>query len=243
MNNLKFRKRIHTNLTFRYTLLKQLASALEYLHSGAIFDPYLNSNVVVVHDDLNWFQVLLSNDGEKLMLTDFNQAKRVPVRSAAIPRVERNNSKILRRGWWHVARFFAPEKLRYEYYGESVDIYSFGIIWYEMLLEDSQILPSAANEFWTAMTDERYKELILDKPNGLRPSKPLEARAEEWDLISACWNYDPDLRPSAFQIRKTLEKWLDRISKKGEISMQVTPDPTAKPKNPWLYLGGWRVDD
>jgi len=240
---LKFRRRLHTNLTFRFTLLKQLASALEYLHSGIIYDTHLKSNVIVVHDDLNWLQVLLSNDGEKLMLTDFNQAKRVPVSGAAIPRVERNNSKTLRRGWWHVPKFFAPEKLRYEYYGESVDIYSFGIIWYEMLLEDSQILPSASQEFWSSLNDERYKELILNNPNGFRPSKPLEARAEEWDLISACWHYDADLRPSAFQIRLALEKFIERIEKEGELSLQVTPDPNEKPKNPWLFMGGWRADD
>lgn len=97
--------------------------------------------------------------------------------------------------------YMAPEVAKRQPYNEKVDIYSFGIILWQLLTGE---VP------FKGITKEEHLEKVIH--GGLRPplvnsdNEPFpNLSADLIDLLERCWNADPRLRPSCGAILKILD--------------------------------------
>jgi serine/threonine protein kinase len=102
------------------------------------------------------------------------------------PANEINKEKI-----YGVLPYVAPEVLRKKKYTAAADIYSFGMIAYELF--------SGKHPFYEYVHDgEFYRALAFRICEGLRPNlKEVIAPQLLRDLISRCWDAQPEQRPTA----------------------------------------------
>ncbi|MCE8163182.1 MAG: serine/threonine-protein kinase [Candidatus Moeniiplasma glomeromycotorum] len=108
------------------------------------------------------------------------------------PASETNNEKV-----FGVLPYIAPEVLRGRPYTQASDIYSFGIVAYEVL---SSLPP---------YHDLPHEVFLATKIcQGLRPNLDnIIAPQLLKDLISQCWNVDPLQRPTVINLNKLLNSW------------------------------------
>src|SRR5690349_21263698 len=107
-----------------------------------------------------------------------------------------NSSADLRKGSYGVIPYMAPELFRGQPHSKATDVYAFGIIMWEISSGEP------------AFTDCNHSiHLILNVCNGLRP--PLvESTPDCWiQLMKECWHANPQNRPTAEQILKTVHGW------------------------------------
>lgn len=98
-------------------------------------------------------------------------------------------------------RFMAPEVCQGLQYNEKVDVYSFGIVMWEIL--------ALRKPFAGMGVADHYREVIV---GGLRP--PLDPR---WptslnQLLQSCWHPDPDYRPTILETRESLRQIIENSS-------------------------------
>ncbi|KAG6965228.1 hypothetical protein JG688_00007306 [Phytophthora aleatoria] len=110
--------------------------------------------------------------------------------------------------WVGTPFWAAPEVIRHEPYDEKADVYSYGIVLWELVerkdpydnLNAFQVPLQVANE-------------------GLRPAdftRPAPLGLEQ--LMHQCWDADPEQRPSFADISQTLSTWLRTKSCEGDDS-------------------------
>ncbi|CAL8114388.1 unnamed protein product [Orchesella dallaii] len=164
--------------TIRVAVL-QIGKALEYLHSHRIIYRDLKAENVLVWRFPNPFGTRDDNRKVDVKLADYG--------------ISRSSFPTGSKGFGGTEGFMAPEIIRYngeEEYTEKVDIFSFGMLLYEMI--------SLKQPFDGC---ENVKESILE---GMRPS--LTQRDCDFyplyilDLMVVCWSHIPRDRPSASQI-------------------------------------------
>ena len=97
-------------------LLAQLSSALAAAHDNRI-----------IHRDVKPANVLVAHDSDAVWLTDFGVAGILESGSAAVTRLTREGDRI------GDQTYMSPEQLRGEVVTEQTDIYSLGILGYEVL--------------------------------------------------------------------------------------------------------------
>ncbi|GES93062.1 kinase-like domain-containing protein [Rhizophagus clarus] len=119
--------------------------------------------------------------------------------------------------------YVAPEIFRGEKYTKASDIYSFGMIMWELM--------TGRKSFWDKSHDT---SLIIEIWDGLRP--PITTNAPEGyvKLMKKCWQSDPSKRPTANniynKIKVMLEKeWKDttKIIESSNIGPITTVNPDA----------------
>jgi len=157
-----------------------VASALAYLHARGI-----------VHRDVKPSNVLLGK-GRTAYLSDLGFARRW----------RRSVDEDFMTGETGTYIYMAPEVISHDSYGDSVDVYSFGVLLNELLdgkgpyseryMTPLQIAKSVADRWVHAETGE---------PMPLRPSlftigadKPGAVKIRA--LVTSCWDDDPGRRPS-----------------------------------------------
>ncbi|CAJ2648632.1 unnamed protein product [Trifolium pratense] len=109
-------------------------------------------------------------------------------------------------------RWMAPEMIKRKSYGRKVDVYSFGLILWEMLTgtipyEDMNPIQAAF-----AVVNKKLRPIIP-------PDCPPAMRA----LIEQCWSLQPDKRPDFWQIVKVLEQFESSIARDGTLSLVQNP--------------------
>lgn len=94
--------------------------------------------------------------------------------------------------------YVAPEVLQGQIYNKASDIYSFGIVSYELL----------ANTYpYAEMNDA---DLALKVCLGHRPDvDKVPIPQEVKDFVKRCWDADSEKRPSAEELVETVNSWLD----------------------------------
>ncbi|GMH39529.1 hypothetical protein BSKO_07427 [Bryopsis sp. KO-2023] len=101
--------------------------------------------------------------------------------------------------------YMAPEVLSYKKYNEKVDVYSFGIILYEVMARSKLIymlMTNAKPGQEVASQVRRYSESVQ---NGYRPPIPLQWPLGIRLLIGDCWQHCPADRPSMKEVVGRLE--------------------------------------
>ncbi|CAO1945967.1 unnamed protein product [Urochloa humidicola] len=103
-------------------------------------------------------------------------------------------------------RWMAPEMMKHKAYGRKVDVYSFGLILWEMF--SGSIPYEELNPFQAAFA-------VFDK--NVRPAIPTSCPAPVRLLIEQCWASHPEKRPDFCQIVQILEKFKTVLDRDGTL--------------------------
>jgi eukaryotic-like serine/threonine-protein kinase len=187
-------------------VLRDIADALDYCHTQR-----------VIHQDVKPSNIYL--DAGKAYLADFGAASSEQVQNppAGSP------------------FYMAPEIFRGERGTPKTDIYSFGVVAYEMLVKSRPFLGD---------TFEELQALHLTQlPRGCKEANPtvpgLVAK-----MVDRCLTKEPHFRPSAREFRKALEDVLGERT--TQIRAAAKPEPVKaperapssdEPQEPQLALG------
>jgi len=156
---------------------QQLAAGMNHLHK---------SRPPIIHRDLKPANLLIDFSGT-LKIADFGLAK---IR----PNPEQNEVEAFQMtGETGSYRFMAPEVFRHEEYSETVDVYSYAMIFYYML----RSIPP-----WSGLSgvDAATKAAV----DGERPLIPRDVDERISTLLKRCWDENPKGRPSFDEIITSL---------------------------------------
>ncbi|EXX50926.1 Tpk1p [Rhizophagus irregularis DAOM 197198w] len=170
-SNLKIKK---YNPNDKFTNLFNISRQLNAIHK-----------LDLIHGDFHNGNILFFNY-EYGLISDFGLCR--PVESVASDDV------------FGVLPYIAPEVLRGKPYTKAADIYSFGIIMWEMV--------SGISAFHNITHD---LSLSLEICEGFRPKIVKGTMPEYVKLMNRCWNNNPDKRPTADELSKIFEKWSDKF--------------------------------
>ncbi|XP_015902500.2 serine/threonine/tyrosine-protein kinase HT1 [Ziziphus jujuba] len=105
-------------------------------------------------------------------------------------------------------RWMAPELIKHKSYGRKVDVYSFGLILWEMV---------AGTIPYEDMNPIQAAFAVVNK--NLRPDIPGDCPPAMRALIEQCWSLQPDKRPEFWQIVKVLEQFESSLAYDGTLSL------------------------
>ena len=192
---------LHAVWKERLHVARDIAKAIEYLHANNI-----------VYRDLKPDNLGLNESG-KIVLFDFGLAKRLD----GISRDE--NGCYLLTGNTGSLRYMAPEVALDHPYNETVDAYSFGILFWQIC---SLQTPFAG--YNQRMHDEKVVQ------QSLRPN-PHRSWPYSWSsLMEACWATDISKRPSFRDIVVQLEEVVQLLEQEDGIVPSRASEIKAKKK-------------
>ncbi len=154
-------------------LLRSAALGINYLHS---------LHPVIVHRDLKPSNLLV-DENWNVKVADFGFA-----------RIKEENVTMTRCG---TPCWTAPEVIRGEKYSEKADVFSFGVIMWEVLTRKQ---PYAGRNFMG---------VSLDVLEGRRPQIPGDCPPVFKKMVKKCWHGIPDRRPAMEAVLAFLESLLD----------------------------------
>jgi serine/threonine protein kinase len=171
----------------RLNMLRCIAAGLSDIHSSGL-----------IHRDFHCGNIL-SNFYQDAYITDLGLCQPANVKSTLS-----NNKKI-----YGVLPYIAPEVLRGKEYTQSSDIYSFGIVAYEVC--------TGFPPYYNISHDEL---LAIKICQGLRPKSNYKIPQLVYDIINQCWDADLSKRPKAIELEKLFTYlWNDIISKNENNSV------------------------
>lgn len=179
----------------------QTARGVAYLH-GIRPKP-------IMHRDLKPANLLLFNRGKILKICDFGTA-------CAVKTQMTNNTGS--------ASYMAPEVFSTSSYLESGDVFSWSIIFWEIL---------ARRQPYSQQYSNPYQILWRVKQAGVRPTEFEDCPPIIWNLITSSWHKDPKTRPS---MREVADK-MELISSLTERPTRNSCLPQIEPKssqNQWI---------
>ncbi|RLN00041.1 serine/threonine-protein kinase HT1-like [Panicum miliaceum] len=103
-------------------------------------------------------------------------------------------------------RWMAPEMYKHKPYGRKVDVYSFGLVLWELV---TGTLP------YEDMTPLQAAFAVVSK--NLRPAIPSSCPAAVKFLIEQCWSWQPEKRPEFQQIVSILENLKTVLERDGTL--------------------------
>jgi len=163
-----------------------IASGMAYLHRKGI-----------MHRDLKSANVLIDGGGA-VKLTDFGVATEVHEGGTSSLEMPDAREMTAETG---TLRWMAPEVARHEKYRKSADVYSFGMVLFELVTHEvpfADRLPLQA-----AVATSLY---------GYRPTLPPDTPTQLARLVEACWHATPTERPSFEQTTRSLADLRSELS-------------------------------
>jgi hypothetical protein len=175
---------------------QQLAQGMNYLHTG---------RTPLIHRDLKPANLLIDFSGI-LKITDFGLA-------TIRPQANQTKQEVfLMTGETGSYRFMAPEVFRHEEYTDSVDVYSYSMILYQIILGDAP---------WGSLSGlDAVTKAAVD---GERPLIPRNVDGRLSSLLKQCWDENPFSRPSFAEIIEILSAYSQDVfdSKDGDVQMMT----------------------
>ncbi|XP_017971694.1 PREDICTED: serine/threonine-protein kinase STY46 isoform X1 [Theobroma cacao] len=165
------------------TLLKvaiDVSKGMNYLHQNNI-----------IHRDLKAANLLM-DENEVVKVADFGVA-RVKAQSGVMT---------AETGTY---RWMAPEVIEHKPYDHKADVFSFGIVLWELLTGK---LP------YEYLTPLQAAVGVVQK--GLRPTIPKNINPKLTELLERCWQQDPTLRPDFSEILEILRQIAKEVGDEGE---------------------------
>lgn len=164
------------------SIATDIAHAMEYIHSHG-----------VIHRDLKPENVLI-DENFHLKIADFG----IACEEAYCDLLADDPGTY---------RWMAPEMIKKKSYGRKVDVYSFGLILWELV---------AGTIPYEDMNPIQAAFAVVNK--NLRPVIPGDCPSPLRALIEQCWSLQPDKRPEFGQIVKALEQFESSIKHDGTLN-------------------------
>ncbi|MED6174980.1 hypothetical protein PIB30_074130 [Stylosanthes scabra] len=164
-----------------------IARGMEYIHSQG-----------VIHRDLKPENVLISEDFH-LKIADFG----IGCEEAYCDLLVDDPGTY---------RWMAPEMIKRKSYGRKVDVYSFGLILWEMVTGTIPYEDMTPIQAAFAVVNRNSRPVIP-------PNCPPAMRA----LIEQCWSVHPDKRPEFWQVVKVLEQFESSLALDGTLTLLQNP--------------------
>ncbi|HLG98589.1 MAG TPA: protein kinase [Bryobacteraceae bacterium] len=158
---------------------RQIAEALSATHSRGI-----------VHRDVKPENIMIRPDGY-LKVLDFGLAR---MGSFGAAKNDRNISNSLPAGTW---RYMSPEQTRGEALGPASDIYSLGLVLYEMCTGTHPFPGQSPIEVAAAIASQKPP-----RPSSRNPEIPTVLEG----LLGSMLQRQPEMRPTAEQVARTLQR-------------------------------------
>jgi serine/threonine protein kinase len=180
------------NWHYKITNLRYIMLGLAKIH-----------HVNIIHRDLHSGNILLGKHNDA-KISDLGTSKSATEND--------NNNDNEDSNVYGIIPYVAPEVLQGRKYTKASDIYSFGMIMWELMV--------GRRPFW----DRNHNtELIIDICDGLRPPIITNAPDGYIDLMKKCWHSDPEKRPKADEIsNKFIE--MRNIERGNETEIIRSPD-------------------
>lgn len=174
---------------------QQLAQGMNHLHK---------SRPPVIHRDLKPANLLIDFSGT-LKIADFGLAKIRPDPE------QTSDEAFLMTGETGSYRFMAPEVFRHEGYTETVDVYSYAMIFYYMILGYPP---------WPGLSGlDAVTKAAID---GERPAVPRNVDERLAGLMCRCWDEGPGSRPPFGEILESLREYSHDVFKTDDTEVQVS---------------------
>ncbi|XP_057517288.1 serine/threonine/tyrosine-protein kinase HT1-like [Amaranthus tricolor] len=167
------------DLVLRLSL--DIARGMQYLHSQGVLHRDLKSENLLLGDDMC---VKVADFGISCLESQCGSTK----------------------GFTGTYRWMAPEMIKEQHHTKKVDVYSFGIVLWEIL--------TALTPFEN-MTPEQAAFAVCQK--NARPPLPAECPKALSRLIKLCWSSNPDKRPHFKEIVSILESFLESFNRDPEF--------------------------
>ncbi|KAI3850227.1 hypothetical protein MKX03_010380 [Papaver bracteatum] len=126
-------------------------------------------------------------------------------------------------------RWMAPEMIKRKSHGRKVDVYSFGLVIWEMVAGTIPFDDKTPIQAAFAVVNKKMRPIIpKDCPPSLR------------DLIEHCWTSVPEKRPEFWQIVKVLEQFETSLAQDGTVHLirSSTSDDHKKGLLHWIHKLG-----
>src|SRR6266540_2224219 len=182
----------------KLNILKYIAKGLDHIHSQKI-----------IHRDFHSGNILCENEFD-VVISDLGISK------SSIKSTNDDDNEI-----YGILSYMAPEILQGKEYTTASDIYSFGMIMWELM--------TGRMPFW----DQKYDvELIIKICKDFRPPIVTNAPIGYVELMQECWNSDPNKRPTANYLSDIFdEKIIPNYNNEIEISKSSEIGPIAVNSN------------
>lgn len=165
---------------------KQIAEAIDYCHRSAV------EGSMVLHRDLKPDNIGLTLSGI-VKIIDFGLAR-------VVDNTSPNSNEVFEMsGETGSLRYMAPEVASGKPYNHKVDIYSFGMILWELV---------AYQKPFDGMNRDQFYERVVH--GGFRPEITKKFPEDLADVIQRCWSTEAEKRPNFDQIIEELEEILKK---------------------------------
>jgi len=174
---------------------------LKFMHSR---------NPKIIHRDLKSPNILMAslneNDAVVCKVSDFGESLAAATKALG-------REKLANPVWC------SPEMMKGESYNEKADVFSFGIVLWELAARKMPYdeFEVSKSKFMSALEDAIIK--------GLRPTIPSDCPIPVRDLIRECWQADPDLRPNFDEIYITLGGIRSTINSDSTLMSNFSTEP------------------
>jgi len=162
----------------RLQVAADITKGLYYVHGQDIWHRDLKSGNVLIYKD---------DTGLRAKLTDFGEAK-----------VMEATSKTATKGRGTLS-WMAPEVLSGEKYTEKADVYSYGIILWQLAAREKDPYKEESNQF----------ALVAKVREGERPKIPSDCHPRYASLIKWCWHNDSKERPNIKEANQELDTFAE----------------------------------
>ncbi|KAJ3699190.1 hypothetical protein LUZ61_002895 [Rhynchospora tenuis] len=171
----------HLEWGTRVKIIKGVARGISFLHHGF-------EGGYIIHGDLNPSKIYL-DDSWKAKLCGFGSAN-----------ILDEDQDFCEFSEYETLQFIPPEVATYGWHSKKSDVYNYGTILLQILVNTSVVDPAFFNKVWKQWEQDKMLELLDPKLNQC----PDEEAQRYFHIALLCVQYEPEKRPSMSEVLEML---------------------------------------